>query len=311
MRALFGAALIALMGAFLWALSIATGVEAAETIDPHLTAPGRILNVGDLAVHIREEGAEGQPAVLLLHDFDVAGGYQWLGVTELFEGYRIVIPDLVGFGYSSRLEDMGRPHTVIGRAENLALLLERLEIESSSVIGAGYGGVVAAQLAALRPDLVENLVLVSPEIFGPPPSWYRFLHGWPVLGEAYNFTAHGASRSASNRYAAGCEDGGWCPDGEALAEREVTARVRGTTAAFNAFGSTPAATTLPGALSSIAAPTLVLWGAHDDVTPLSDGEDVAAAIPGASLSVIPGTGHRPHLEEPAVTTGLIIDFLAG
>jgi len=310
MRALFGAVLIAIMGGFLWALSIATGVEAAENIDPIITAPGQILNVGDLAIHIREEGSENQPPVLLLHDFDVAGGYQWLDTTEFLAGYRLVIPDMVGFGYSSRLAEIGRSHTVIGRAESMALLLERLEIESLSVVGAGYGGMVAAQLAALRPDLVENLVLVSPEIFGPSPRWYQRLQGWPVLGEAYTFTVYGASVGASSRYAAGCEEGGWCPDGEALAERDVTARVRGTTAAFNAFASTPAATTLPGALSSISAPTLVLWGEDDDLTPLGDGEEVAAAIPGASLTVVPGTGHRPHLEEPAVTAGFIVAFLA-
>ncbi len=308
-RALFGLVLVALLGAFVWALSIASGVEAAETIDPAFNAPGRFVVVGDLSLHLREEGRPGQPAVLFLHDFDINGGRQWLTVSESLDGFYRLMPDMVDFGYSTRLSEMGRSHTVVGRAEAAADLLAELGLNEATVVGAGLGGLVAAELAALRPDLVTGLVLITPELYGPAPGWLDRLHGWPVLGEAYNFNSYGAATSAARRYSSGCINGGWCPDEATLAEREVTSRVQGTTAALNAYGATPAASTLPGSLSSITAPTLILWGERDEVTPLEDGERIAGSISGATLTIIPGTGHRPHLEDPATTSGFIADFL--
>jgi pimeloyl-ACP methyl ester carboxylesterase len=248
---------------------------------------------------------------LFLHDFDVNGGRQWLPLQELLDGYYRLMPDMVDFGYSTRLGEVGRPHTVVGRAEAAIDLLGALQVERVHVVGAGLGGVVAAQMAALNPDLVVKLVLITPEMYGPEPPWHDRLRSWPVVGEAYNFTFFGASNTASRRYAAGCEGGGWCPDEATRAEREITARVRGTTDAFTAYSATPAATTLPGALSSIAAPTLILWGERDQITPLSDGETLAGALASATLTIVPGTGHRPHLEDPALTGQFIGEFLGG
>ncbi|HKX73942.1 MAG TPA: alpha/beta hydrolase [Acidimicrobiia bacterium] len=310
-RLLIGVVLVALMGGFLWALSVAGGIDAAETVDPAFTAPGRLVPVGDLTLHLREEGRPGQPAVLFLHDFDVNGGRQWLPLQESLDGYYRLMPDMVDFGYSTRLGDVGRPHTVVGRAEATIDLLNVLQIEEVHLVGAGLGGVVAAQVAALQPDLVVGLVMIAPEMYGPAPKWHEQLRSWPLIGEAYNFTFFGASSSAARRYAAGCEEGGWCPDDTTRAEREVTSRVRGTTEAFTAFSATPAATTLPGALSSIIAPTLILWGERDQLTPLSEGETLAGAIASATLTIVPGTGHRPHLEDPVVTGQFIGEFLGG
>ncbi|MDP3983720.1 MAG: alpha/beta hydrolase [Acidimicrobiia bacterium] len=309
-RVLVGVVLLVVMGAGLWALGVAGQVEGAETVDAAITAPGHLVTVGDVTLHVREEGRPGQPAVLLIHDFDITGGRQWLAMTEALAGYRLIIPDMIDFGYSTRLEKTDRLQTVIGRAEILAELLAKLEVPQASVVGAGYGGVVAAQLATSRPDLIDRLVLIGAEIYGPQPKWYERFNGWPVLGEAYSFTVYGASSNAARRYALGCETGGWCPDEAAMAEREVTARVRGTTAAFDALGATPPATTLPSALSAITTPTLILWGENDTVTPLVDGQLLADAIEGAHLTLVPGTGHRPQLEDPTVTGTFIAEFLS-
>jgi 3-oxoadipate enol-lactonase/3-oxoadipate enol-lactonase/4-carboxymuconolactone decarboxylase len=301
---------VSILGALLWALSVAGGVEAAEVVDPVVAAPGRLVALDDLTIHLREEGGAGRPPILFLHDFDINGGRQWLALAPSLEGYRLIMPDMVDFGYSTRLEEIGRRHTVIGRAEAMAELLESLSIDRATVVGAGLGGAVAAQLAALRPEMVERLVLIGAEIYGPRPQWYERIHGWPVVGEAYNYTFYGASGVAARRYAAGCETGGWCPDPDARAEREVTARVIGTTAALNALGATPAATTLPGNLANITVPTLVIWGENDIITPRSQAQDLAAAIEGASVSLVPGAGHRVQLEDPQATAELIRQFLS-
>lgn len=310
-RFLLTVVVLGFIAAFGWAIFIGNSVQREENVDPNLNPPGRIVSVptkGD--VHLREIGSGGTP-VLLIHDFDIAGGYQWLTVADGLGSHELLIPDLIDFGFSARPSNSGRIHTVIGRAETLIDLLEELGVSSVSVGGAGLGGAVAAELAALEPGLVDRLVLVAPEIFGPEPTWGSYLFSFPILADAMNFTFIGAGSRAANRYSAGCETGGWCPDLNALAVRDQTARVRGTTEALTALAQTPEASTLPGSLSSITAPTLILWGDSDMLTPLEQGERLRDAIDGSELTTVPGTGHRPHLEDPAAVASLIAAFLAG
>lgn len=249
--------------------------------------------------------------MLFIHDFDIAGGYQWLPVVQGLGSRSMLIPDMIDFGLSARPGDAGRIHTVVGRAETLFGLLEELAVDRVSIVGAGYGGEVAAEMAALEPDLVESLVLISPEIYGPAPTWESYLYSLPVLADAMNFTFIGAGSRAERRYAAGCETGGWCPTPDALAVRDQTSRVPGTAEALTAMAQTPEASTLPDALSAITAPTLILWGENDVTTPLDEGQQLSAAIAGSQLVIVPGTGHRPQLEDPGAVAAFIGEFLDG
>ena len=302
---------VVLVGGLIWAFTVANQIEGEETVDPTIAPPGRFVAVpGFIPVHVQEEGSSGRPAVLFVHDFDIAGGRQWLALADQLSGYRAIMPDLVGFGFSPRLEDQSRLHSVIGKAEVLAALLKELEIERAAVVGAGSGAAVAAQLAVLEPELVDKLVLVGAEVFGPEPAWHEFVSSWPIIGDAYNFTFYGASPTATRRYQKGCSDGGWCPDAEAMAVREETARIVGTAESLTALAATPPASTLPDAFSLITAPTLILWGELDTLTPVSEGEQLRSAIAGAEITLVPGAQHRPHLEDPAATAAFIAAFLS-
>jgi pimeloyl-ACP methyl ester carboxylesterase len=302
---------VVLLGGLVWAFTVANQIDRAETVDPTLAPPGRFVAVpGLITIHLREGGRPTSPAVLFIHDFDVAGGRQWQALADELGGYRAIMPDLVGFGYSPRLEDQSRLHTVFGKAEVLAALLREMEIESAAVVGAGSGAAVAAQLAATDPGLVDKLVLVGAEIYGPQPAWHGFFSSWPIVGDAYNFTLYGASPTATRRYQHGCDDGGWCPDADAMAIREEAARVVGTAESLTALAATPPASTLPADLSRITAPTLILWGELDPLTPVSQGEQLKTAIAGAELRLVPGSQHRPHLEDPVATAAFIAAFLS-
>jgi pimeloyl-ACP methyl ester carboxylesterase len=63
-------------------------------------------------------------------------------------------------------------------------------------------------------------------------------------------------------------------------------------------------------LPSVQAPTLLLWGAADDATPLGDGETMARLIPDARLIAFPGAGHYSYLERTAETCTALDEFLA-
>lgn len=308
-RFIFIVIFLAIVGGIGWAVVVNGSIASAETLDRDLVAPGTIVIIPGLTeVHLRSEGS-GEP-VLFIHDFDLAGGYQWTRTAELLSDRRLLMPDLVDFGFSARPGVRGRLHTVVGQAETLLAMLEELGISNLSVVGAGLGGSVAAQMASLEPGVVDRLVLIAPEILGPEPSWQSILYRLPSVGDAMTFTFMGAGSRADSSYSAGCGNGGYCPDAETRAARQTAAMVPGTTEALTAMFATPPASTLPDSLGTITAPTMIVWGADDLVTPLSQGEDLQRALVGSSLEIVPGVGHRPHLEDPEATAALISAFLS-
>jgi pimeloyl-ACP methyl ester carboxylesterase len=300
---------LAVVGAIGWAVVVNGSIEGTETLDRDVVAPGTIVIIPGLTeIHLRSEGS-GDP-VLFIHDFDLAGGYQWTKTAELLADHRLLMPDLVDFGFSARPSSRGRLHTVVGQAETMLALVEELGISNLSVVGAGLGGSVAAQMASLEPGVVDRLVLITPEILGPEPSWQSMLYRLPSVGDAMTFTFMGAGSRADASYSAGCGNGGYCPDAETRAARQTAAMVPGTTDALTAMFSTPPASTLPDSLGTITVPTLIVWGDEDIVTPLTQGQDLQRALVGSSLEIVAGAGHRPHLEDPEATVALVSAFLS-
>jgi pimeloyl-ACP methyl ester carboxylesterase len=86
--------------------------------------------------------------------------------------------------------------------------------------------------------------------------------------------------------------------------------VPGTTDALTAMFATPPASTLPDSLGTITAPTLIVWGADDTTTPLSQAEDLQRTLVNSSVEIVAGAGHRLHLEDPETTAALISTFLS-
>ena len=231
-------------------------------------------------------------------------------MAESLAGYQLIVPDQIDFGYSGRPERSGRVHTVFGRAETMIAFLEQLEIARATVVGAGMGAAVAAQMAAIEPAMVDRLVLLSAEIYGPEEDWTAMFYRLPLVGKALNFTSYGGGSQAAANYEEECATQGFCPTPEDHNARQIGAAMAGTSDALVAMAATPAASTVPADLPRIAAPTLVVWGDQDRVTPLEDGRRLAEEIEGASVEVIAGAGHQPHREDPAATAQRIATFLS-
>ena len=164
-------------------------------------------------------------------------------------------------------------------------------------------------MASLDPGVIDSLVLISPEILGPEPTWDSLLYRLPTIGDAMIFTFLGAGSRADSSYSAGCDTGGYCPDADTREVRRMASTMPGTTEALAALLTTPPASTLPASLGLITAPTLIVWGSDDAVTPLSQAEDLQGTIAGSSLEIVSGAGHRPHLEDPEATAAAIEAFL--
>lgn len=128
--------------------------------DPGLDADYLRLPVGPGALHALRYG-HGGPAILLVHGF-TTGAPLWRRVAPLLlaRGCQVVVPDLLGFGESDR--PPGGPYTVAAQARHLDRALALLRIPRVVAVGQDMGGRVVRRLAAMRPERVAALVVVSP-----------------------------------------------------------------------------------------------------------------------------------------------------
>ena len=110
---------------------------------------------------LAEPAAPNGRTVLLLHGKNFSAAYWEPTIRALLgQGFRVMAPDQIGFGKSSK--PAAYQFTLHALARNTRALLDAVKIEKASVIGHSMGGMLAARFALLYPETVEKLVLVNP-----------------------------------------------------------------------------------------------------------------------------------------------------
>lgn len=133
------------------------------TIPVPAVPEGKYADIGnDLRVHYHEAG-EG-PAVVFVHGSG-PGATGWSNFKENYEviaaaGYRCIVPDLVGFGYSTADDDIAYTWEML--AEGISGLCDALGLDKVHLVGNSMGGAICVQVALDRPELVESMVLMAP-----------------------------------------------------------------------------------------------------------------------------------------------------
>lgn len=252
-------------------------------------------------IRVHRQGA-GQP-IFYLHS-----GTGEVGRTEFFDrlaaaGWEVVVPELPGFGKSDPAPEWRSIEDVVF---HLRRVIDVLELRSAVVIGMSLGGWLAAELAVWFPERVRALVLIDAaglRVEGAPVYSVFPGPGWDAAEMMRRSNPHGVD---FQKVLAGMDEGGGEPDPQAqllqgLGNMEVIARI-----GWNPYLEDPK---LPARLASVTAPTLVLWGAEDELVPRAHGERYAQLIPGAALRIVPESGHTPALEQPVRTAALIAEFL--
>jgi pimeloyl-ACP methyl ester carboxylesterase len=243
------------------------------------------------------------------------------GAVSAHEGYATVTPAMAQYftvldydhrGYGRSDRPPGQEYTVDVWVDDLAALLDALDIPRLHVHGGSMGGFVAAAFAARYPERVERLVIGGAVAKCDRMSRTQF-RIWKALAAAYgvdseelalHLTTHAFSRAYLDSL------------GESAVDemREVTAR-NVTGEVFAAACDLMIATDTRGELDRITAPTLVMVGEHDVITPLDAGPDGAGArymaerIPRAELCVLDGCGHGNLVERAEESIRLILAFL--
>lgn len=232
--------------------------------------------------------------------------------------------DLPGFGRSGPSPD--RDYSLTGHLRLVIRYLEQSGRGPVHLVGNSMGGAISIRLAASRPDLVRSLTLVSPAMpdLRPRRGSDRLMPlllvpglGSRVLARLDGYPAEQRARAIielcfahpervpDNRLAEAAEEIEHRRDYPWAAEAMLRS-FRGLVFSYLASGARSAWRML----HQIEAPTVVIWGELDRLVDVSHAPRVAAAIPDASLLVLPDVGHTAQLEDPVSTARAILPLLA-
>ena len=233
------------------------------------------------------QGGTGTPVVVLHHSWGSPG---WLPFHDtLAANHRVVVPDMPGWGGSQRPAWARDPRDI---AIIVTRLLASLDLDGVKLVGFGFGGYVAAELATMNPSRLAALVLVGAA--GVQPKEGEILDQMMLSHRKY---IEESFRDAETYTGYVGEE----PPEDVRQlwdfSREMTARVTWKPYMFNRR--------LEPLLGDLHVPTLLVWGSHDKVVPLDCAKRFEAAIPNARLEVIDGAGHVVELEEPDQLAALV------
>jgi pimeloyl-ACP methyl ester carboxylesterase len=251
-------------------------------------------------------GSANGRAVVLLHGMNFFGEY-WGGTIAALRaaGFRVVVPDQIGFGRSSKPII---PYTLHDMAANTRALLRHLEIERAAIVGHSMGGMVATRFAFSYPDATERLALVNMIGLEDP----RLQRPWrstddveaAALNRSFESIAQGM-----RRYYVQWDDAydhytrihyGWTLSGEWPRLAAIRARLQ------QMIYTEPVVYEWP----HIRVPALVIGGAQDGPRFPELARRAADAFPSGSLLLYDDVGHNPHLEAPARFHADLLRFLA-
>jgi pimeloyl-ACP methyl ester carboxylesterase len=262
----------------------------SQTAQEPGTVPASRMEMGSGSISLFRAGA-GDP-VLFLHAAGGAG--EWNPFHQrLSERFDLIAPDHPGFGLSDDLPEVG---TVDDLVYHYLDVLDRLELDRVDLVGASFGGWVAAALAVHSPERFRKIVLMAPvglrvpeapvtDLFIlTPPQLVRALFSDPAMVEAVLGVQPGVDDILrSYRDMGALARYGWRPF---LNDPKLERRLR-----------------------RVSAPTRVVAAEHDAIVPRLHCERYAAGIPGAQLVVVPDCGHALYGERPDAVAATVIDFL--
>jgi len=272
---------------------------------------GRSIQVGQRQIHLHEFGA-GTP-VLMLH----GGGPGASGLSNysrniqtLAQRFRVLVPDLPGYGRSSKAVNADDPFADLASA--MLGLLDALDIPRAHVVGNSLGGACALRMALEQPGRVARLVLMGPGGIGisqnAPTAGLKRLLGYyagegPTLDKLRSFIREDLVFDGSQvgeellleRFEASI-------DPEVMAHPPL--RAPKDLEAFKRLDFL-----LDPRLPTLAQPTLALWGTEDRVNPSSGAAALQAKLPACDLYLFSRTGHWVQWERADQFNAAVAAFL--
>ena len=249
------------------------------------------IEAGGAKLHLSRAG-KGRPVLVLHHETGTLDRLPFYDA--LAQHHDVLVPHHPGYSRSERPDWMRsvRDIAVIYRG-----LLADLKLRDTALVGLGFGGWIAAEMASMAPSDLSHLVLVG--AMGIKPTGGDILdlavtgyvdyaragfHDQKVFDKVY-----GAEPSVDQ-----LEMWDIC--------REMSFRI--------AWKPYMYSQTLPHLLGAVRAPALVVWGDDDKVVPQSSGKAYVKALPNAKLEIVKASGHCVDMEQPDALAKLVTSFIA-
>jgi pimeloyl-ACP methyl ester carboxylesterase len=303
------------------------GIDLEGFAYPYPVSLFPVVNDGErLSMAYMDVGASGQPngrTVVLLHGRNFPSSY-WSPVIKTLAGagFRVVVPDQIGFGKSSK--QSGELHFDV-LARNTIALLDRLQVGSFDIIAHSMGGMLAVRIARTYPDRVSHLVLTAPigledyRLYVPPIPTEKIMENEDKL------TAEGYRRQLENNYSLKLPPDQVTPFIDSRFNIKGSAEyprwLRAFVASYQMIYREPVVHEIP----VISQPTLFVMGADDHNAPgrpsapealrpkmghnAELAKTLAGLMPNARAEVIPNTGHLVFLEAREKYDELVLNFL--
>ncbi|MBZ5609153.1 MAG: alpha/beta hydrolase [Acidobacteriia bacterium] len=250
--------------------------------------------------------------VVLFHGMNF-GGFYFSGPIDLLrnQGFRVVVPDEIGFGRSSKPII---PYNFNDMAANVRHLLQTLGVAKAAIVGHSGGGMLAARFAASYPEMTERVVIYNP--IGLTDA--RYQARWQSADESYKRTMAASQDQLYQQFSASIHryfhtPGAWKPEYEKYvrilyaptlsADWPRYAMVRAILGQITYLD--PVVYDWP----KIKVKALVLGGAEDTPDFPERAKHIADSIPGAELVLLPGLGHVPHIQAPDVFNAALLKFM--
>jgi pimeloyl-ACP methyl ester carboxylesterase len=264
--------------------------------------------VAGVRVHYQEAGDENAPPMILIHGF-ISSNLVW---NETFlslarAGFRVIAPDLPGYGYSDKPSD--GQYTIDAQAYAVVGLMDRLGIDQATIVGASYGGAIAATIALDYPERVTRLVLVGAVTNDQPKKKLLLrLASVPLLGDVATPLFLGSRWILRKRTEEVYRRLGYPVDERKLEARHHLLETANTHRAMIRTIRRWSADRISREASLISQPTMLVWGEEDTHIPVSDAFRLREAIPNSRLVVFRRCGHLPPTECPEKFVEVVAGF---
>lgn len=284
-------------------------IHADETLAIDAQAPGRFITVEGRQQHFVVHGdlaadPTGVP-LMAIHGFIVSGHESLLPwAVDKLRGRSLILPDLMGYGYSGRDTRPGNWSVPKAHARYLAAVLDHLGVARVDIVGHSYGSAIAAQFALDYPQRVRRIVFISPGLYIERSAGEVMIQ-WPLLGRAMAW--HMIGGGPISYVGQMCRHTPDCPSMR-------PAHIRDSTDTLRAMMYTSRHTTvledLYADIPRLNVKSLVVWGENDWMVPRQVAERLAHDTH-SELVVLPNSWHMPWLEHPDEVAQRVLSFLQG